>query len=51
MNIQIDNKVIKNRLFNKLIDSIINEKIINLLTIISKNNSRIYKKRIRFNKN
>jgi len=49
MTISIDNKITntitKNQiLFDKLIDSIINDKLINLLTIISKNNPKTFKK-------
>ena len=41
----ITNTIIKNQiLFDKLIDSIINDKLINLLTIISKNNPKTFKK-------
>ena len=41
----ITNSIIKNQiLFDKLIDSIINDKLINLLTIISKNNPKTFKK-------
>jgi len=49
MTISIDNKITntitKNQiLFDKLIDSIINDKLINLLTIISKYNPKTFKK-------
>ena len=49
MTISIDNKITntitKNQsLYDKLIDSIINDKLINLLTVISKNNSKTFKK-------
>jgi len=41
----ITNTIIKNQiLFDKLIDSIINDKLINLLTVISKNNPKTFKK-------
>ena len=41
----ITNSITKNQiLFDKLIDSIINDKLINLLTIISKNNPKTFKK-------
>ena len=40
-----DKPIIQNRcLFNKLIDSIINDKLINLLTVISKHNPNTFKK-------
>ena len=49
MTISIDNKITntitKNQsLYDKLIDSIINDKLINLLTVISKNNPKTFKK-------
>ena len=49
MTISIDNKITntitKNQsLYDKLIDSIINGKLINLLTVISKNNPKTFKK-------
>lgn len=41
----ITNSITKNQiLFDKLIDSIINDKLINLLTVISKNNPKTFKK-------
>ena len=45
MNISIDTPITKNQiLFDKLIDSIINDTLINLLTVISKNNPNTFKK-------